>query len=153
MSDWYFREETAKSGQNLPPNQQKALSALLSNTSVEAAAQKCGLGERTVRRYLKDPTFAAAYREARDEIFTEAATGMRAIATKAITTLSSGLDESEDINTRLRAARSVLDYWIKTVELERRLKETEEFEERLKVLESFAASENGGGLPDRKWYG
>jgi hypothetical protein len=139
MSDWYLAE-TETSGQNrkdteLSANQQKALSALLTHPSIEAAAKSCGLTERTLRRYLKENAFFRdAYREARDELFAEAVGNLRRIAIKAIAGLESAIDDP-DVNVRIRAYRSILDYLFKGVDLERKIKETEELEQRIAALE------------------
>jgi hypothetical protein len=125
----------------LSPNQQKALIALLSTNSLEAAAESCGLAVRTLRNYLKDKTFSQAYRESRDKLFEEAMTTLRRIAKGALSAHEDAMGEDQDINVRLRAGRSVMDLLLKGVELERRMRETEELEARIQALE--AAKENG----------
>jgi len=148
MSDsWYFAPEAEKGGQSraseLSANQEKALAALLTNATIEAAAASCGLTDRTLRRYLKDEVFASAYREARDELFTETVTNLRRIASKATADLEAALDDPE-VTVRLRADRAILDYLFKGVELERKIRETEELEARIAALEGGAwASANG----------
>lgn len=44
--------------------QTKALQALFTEPTREAAAQKAGISPRTLREYMKDPEFRAAYNEA-----------------------------------------------------------------------------------------
>jgi hypothetical protein len=48
-----------------------------------------------------------------------------------------------DVNTELRAACRVLDYLAKLVELERRIRDQDEIEERLQALEAAAQEDNG----------
>ena len=42
---------------------ERVLAALLSHVTVKGAAAAIGLHERTMRRYLEDPAFAAEYRQ------------------------------------------------------------------------------------------
>ena len=48
----------------MTPRQQKALAALLTSPSKAAAAKAAGIAPRTLRDYLADPEFQAAYRDA-----------------------------------------------------------------------------------------
>jgi hypothetical protein len=54
----------AKSGRK----QEQAIAALLSEANVEAAALKVGIGYRTLKSWLKDREFLAAYRRARSAV-------------------------------------------------------------------------------------
>jgi DNA-binding transcriptional MerR regulator len=47
---------------------EKAITALLSSPSIEAAAKKCGVTKRTLLRWMKDETFFAEYRETRKRL-------------------------------------------------------------------------------------
>ncbi len=49
----------------LTHKQDKALIALLTEPTITAAAKKAGIGERTLYRWLDDPLFAGALRQAR----------------------------------------------------------------------------------------
>ncbi len=120
---------------SLPANQQKALAALLTTTTIEAAAAQCGLGVRTVKGYLAQETFAAVYREQRALILQETVAGLTRLGSKALTVIDGALDDGNNPNARLRAARTVLDYIAKLVELERRIREQDDLERRLEELE------------------
>ncbi len=51
---------------DLSANQEKAISALLSEATLTAAATKAGVTDRTLRRWLaEDTTFIEAYQQAR----------------------------------------------------------------------------------------
>lgn len=50
-----------------PRKEEQVIAALLTEPTIEAAATSCGIGERTLRRWLARPEFAAAYAEARRE--------------------------------------------------------------------------------------
>jgi hypothetical protein len=60
------RTNAVKKG--LTAQQERALLALLSTTSQEAAARQCGLASRSLQRYLADPVFQAEYRQRRREL-------------------------------------------------------------------------------------
>ena len=139
------RFDTATDVSSLSPNQTKALNALLSTTSIPAAAQQCGLSVATVKRYLTDATFSRIYREQRMLILQETVAGITRLGTDAISAFEDAL-EGGDLNERLRAARFVLDMIYKGVELERRIRDQEELERRLEALEeaqAHSATHNG----------
>ena len=58
---------------DLNDNQKKAIRALLSTTTVRAAAEVCGLAERTLHHYLAQEPFRDALRAEQDQL-TAAAT-------------------------------------------------------------------------------
>jgi NAD-specific glutamate dehydrogenase len=136
--------DTATDVSSLPPNQLKALNALLKNTTIEAAAKECSLGSATVKRYLADERFSRLYREQRMIILSQTVAGLTQLGSRAIEKIEAGMD-SDDENTALRAASRVLDYLVKLVELERKIRDQDEIEERLRRLEeaSLANGHNG----------
>ncbi len=52
--------------------QERAIIALLNEQTVGRAAVAAEVGQRTLYRWLKDPTFSRAYREARRDAFGQA---------------------------------------------------------------------------------
>ena len=56
----------------MTPRQQKAIQALLTSPTKAEAARAAGVGESTLRQYLKDPEFITAYREAVRELLESA---------------------------------------------------------------------------------
>src|SRR3712207_2314915 len=72
---------------SLPANQQKALAALLTTTTIEAAAAQCGLGVRTVKGYLAQENCAAVYREQRALILQETFASLTRLGSKALTVI------------------------------------------------------------------
>ncbi len=75
-------------------------------TQVQAAAF-AGVSERTVRRRLEDPDFAARVRDARAEFTRAAAAQLGGLYEKAIGVLNDSLEDG-DGKVRLRAAQVVL---------------------------------------------
>jgi len=121
----------------LSPSQHRALRALLSTTTIAAAAEEAGLGLTTIKRYLTDENFARIYREQRSLILQETVAGLQQTGNEAISVLRSSMSsEQGDPNLNLRAARTVLDFLFKGVEIERRIREQEELEERIEALEA-----------------
>ena len=53
----------------LTPPQEQALAALLKEPTITLAAKASGISESNIYRWLKEPAFKAAYREARREAF------------------------------------------------------------------------------------
>ena len=133
-------------GHDFSDGKRKALQALLVSRTIAEAADKCGMHRNTIHRYLaEDEEFARAYREARETMMAEAVTALRQSGASAAGVLANAL-EDEDVNVRLRAARTILDQLFRGVEQERRIKETEEFEQRLEELEALEAARK-----DNRW--
>jgi lipopolysaccharide biosynthesis regulator YciM len=89
---------------------EKAISALLSSNTIEAAAKKAGISKRTLCRWLDTPEFAEAYRKAKaDTLKTATAVLTRNSARAAVTLgqifLSKG---KENQSSRVSAARATL---------------------------------------------
>jgi hypothetical protein len=64
--------------------QQKAIEALLSEPSVRRAAALAGLGEKSIRRWLRLPEFSRVYQEARQQAFADALADLRAATRDAV---------------------------------------------------------------------
>src|ERR1043165_656089 len=90
-------------------------------------------------RWMKEPEFDAAYREARRSAFGQSISRMQQASTAAVTTvLKLMVDPNVAPSTRLRAAYIVLDRTAKAIELE-------DIEARLKDLERAAEESSGSG--------
>jgi hypothetical protein len=130
------RSGTVADVSELSANQVKALNALMMTTSIENAAKQCGLSVSTIKKYLIQGEFKRAYRQQRALILGETVAGITNLGTKAIGVIEGALDNAEDSNVQLRAARHALDHIAKLTELERKIVENEELEERLAALEA-----------------
>lgn len=120
-------------GEKLSRNQDVAIGALLSQSTVIAAAKVVGIGEATLRRWLKEPGFLVAYRIARREALEHSLALLQRAGSKAVETLVESL-QAESESVRLRAACAILDYSLKGSELM-------DLETRIEDLEANA---NGG---------
>jgi hypothetical protein len=87
----------------------RAILALLSTPTRRAAAQRTGISERTLDRYLADPGFARRYSEARAAAYTEALADVQAAASEAVSALRRNL-RGEDPKAEVAAARTILDF-------------------------------------------
>jgi len=125
---------TGSSGK-LSHKQEKAVAALLSETTVASAAEKAGVAEVTLYRWLKLPDFLAAYRGARREVVEKAVAQLQQLSWAASTILVRLLGSNSD-SIRLRAAQTILDQANKGLELI-------DFEERLAALEEQAGQYGG----------
>ena len=107
--------------------QQKAIEALLSESSIRQAAAVAGLGEKTIRRWLRVQEFSRAYQEARQQVFADALADLRAATHEAVDALRKAVRE-ESGALRVKAATTVLELSIRsaeTLELEVRLERLE----------------------------
>lgn len=93
---------------NLTTKQRKAIAALLSEPTTEAAAFSAGISSKTIRRWLAgDPDFAQALAEAEESAISDAARVMGAGALEAVNTLRDLL-EDPDPDRRHKAAAAYL---------------------------------------------
>jgi hypothetical protein len=119
----------------LTPNQERAIRALLTEPSVRAAAKKAKVGEASLYRWLGEPVFATAYKEARSHLLTSTLTALQSAGGMAVETLKKVMDDSAaQASARVSAAKNILEFGLKArevLEVEERLKA---IEERLKTL-------------------
>jgi len=105
-----------------------AIGALLTNPTHEAAAKAAGVSESTLARWMRDPTFAAAVREARRRALEQALGALSAATAEAVETLRVLLG-AEGEAVRVRAAVAILDHALRGAE-------TQDLEERIAALEA-----------------
>jgi hypothetical protein len=131
---------SAQHGGKRSHREEAAISALLSEGTIEAAATKAGLGESTLRRWLAEPAFMTQYRAARRHAVESAIGRLQAVTTKAVDALARNLTCGIPA-VEVGAARSVLDQAIKAVELIDLAERVEALEQ---ASELAAAREKGG---------
>lgn len=115
-------------GQKFTRSRERAIAALLSEHTVKAAADKAGISETTLHRWLRTPEFVGPYRDARRRVVEHALAQLQDAAKSAVGALrrnmSCGHPPSE-----IAAARIVLELSMRAIELI-------DFDERLSSLES-----------------
>jgi hypothetical protein len=104
--------------------QEKAIAALMTCATIPAAAKQAGVSEKTLDGWLKQPDFAAGYRQARREAVESAIGVMEKAATAASTTLLRNL-KCGVASVEVQAAKAIFELILKG-EAERRLDELEE---------------------------
>jgi phage terminase small subunit len=101
-------------GEKLSRKQEQVITALVTCPSITEAAAQCGLAEVTLRRWLKQGPFQAAYREARRAVVQQAITQVQQATGEAVETLRSVMQDSEaPASARVSAAKAVLETAIK----------------------------------------
>ena len=119
-------------GEKLSRNQERAISALLVHPTMTQAADAAGIGEVTLWRWLRIPTFKEQYRLARREAVSQAVGQLQAASSVAVVALT---DISKDVicpaSARVSAARTVLEMALKGVELEDLAVRVEELEQQV----------------------
>jgi transposase-like protein len=98
-----------KANGGLGRKKEAAILALLSQRNVDEAAQLAGVAARTLYRWMKEPQFAAAYREAKRAAFSQAIARLHQMSSAAVTTLGKAMvDPRTPAATRVRAAQTIL---------------------------------------------
>ena len=116
---------------DLTPNQEKALAALLATPTVAAAAERCGLSERTVYRYLQEDEFKERYRGERAFLLEQTVAGLQKLGIGAVGVLRRNFDAKGLPHAQIRAATNALNLMFKGTELV-------DLEERIRRLEEEA---------------
>jgi hypothetical protein len=120
------------SDENLTLNQERAILALLSEPTQQAAAEKAEVGASTLRRWLSEPAFLAAYRQARRALVEGAIAKLQAASVEAVDTLRDLLKCTDKPAVQARAAVAILEQAIKGGELIALTERVEELERMLK---------------------
>lgn len=121
----------------ITPRKEKALQALLVSRTRAEAAKAAGIGESTLREYMKDPEFSTAYKQAASELLNSATMQLRQNLTAAIDRLGQIVtDDAEASPAQISAARTLLDFNLKFTELTDVL-------DRLTELEKWRDESNG----------
>jgi hypothetical protein len=116
-------------GEKLGRKQEQAIAALLDLPTVKAAARKAGVGERTLRVWMKhDEAFRRAYAEARRRFLELSLGRMSRASGRAVTTMIRMMGAA-DAAVALRAAQGLVDRAVKGAE-------TLDILERLEALEA-----------------
>ena len=98
---------------------EEAIAALLTQRNIEEAAKATGIAPNTLLKWMKDPEFQAAYREARRAGFGQSVARLQQASGAAVSTLLKIMvDPVAPHSTRVRAADSVLDHAAKSIEIE-----------------------------------
>lgn len=93
----------------LTPRRETAILALLVEPTVRAAARRAKIGEATLQRWLREPSFRDRYERERNDLYTVAKTRLLSAAEQCVATLVAiQADSKARCADRVNAARSVL---------------------------------------------
>jgi hypothetical protein len=125
---------SAKEGHLVPSGgkarkHEQVIAALLSTPTIGEAAERAGLGVRTVKRWMRDADFAAEYTAAKQALLESAVNRLRTAALAFVDVLHSvALDATAPAGSRAAAAGRGLELLLKATafaDIERRLAELE----------------------------
>jgi hypothetical protein len=97
-------------GEKLTRQHERALATLLSAPTIEGAAAAARVSGWTLRRWLRQPAFSRAYRQARRELVERAVGRMQAATGQAGDTLVAVAKDGKRDGDRVRAAVALLDH-------------------------------------------
>jgi hypothetical protein len=125
--------ETARNpAEELSPQQEGAIVALLSDPGLTGAAKAAGVGKATLWRWMQQPAFREAYRRARREAVEQARARLQQASGEAVEALREVMNDQDAPHaSRVSAARTVLDMAMQATN-------EEEIEKRLAALEARA---------------
>ena len=128
-------------GEKLTRKQESAIAALISEPTVLQAAEKTGVGESTLWRWMKESGFRSAYRQARREVVDRAVGRVQDACAEAVETLRAVMQDSNaPASSRVTAAKSVLEIALRSMELQ-------DLEERITQLEQIAEAKDWRPVP------
>jgi hypothetical protein len=131
-------------GEKLSRKQEAVIAALLSQPTIDRAAAACEVGERTLRRWLKEPAFLTAYRDARRQVVEEAIALLQRLAGVAAATVHRNLTCGK-AGVELAAAFGVIDRALKGVEVVDLIAEVEGLRRDLEALRHAADAQARSG--------
>lgn len=98
---------------------EKAILALLSHSTIEAAAQEVGISRKTLHEWLKQEDFKGKLQEAKQETVNHVTMRIRASMAEAVDTLTEIMrDKETPPHARVSAAKAVLEAGVKVIEQE-----------------------------------
>jgi hypothetical protein len=115
--------------ENLSSKQTRAINALLSEPGFGRAAGKVGVTERTLRRWMQEPHFLLAYREASTGAIKHTVGRLQSASGDAVTVLQIVMRDAKNPPiVRLNAAKAVIEFALKGLD-------HDELQRRIEVLE------------------
>ncbi len=110
-------------------SREAAISALVANPNITEAAQTCGITRKTLHKWMKEPEFAFELAEAQKAVTKRVMRSVVSRAEKAVNVLDEIMTDIETAPpARVSAARAVLEFTMKAIELEDVLARIEELE-------------------------
>ncbi len=129
---------SALDANSLTPKQEEAITALLNCPSIAKAAEKVGMSDRQIYRWLDEPGFSKAYRAARRQAFSHAISLTQQYAPAAVATLTKiSTDPNAPHSARVSASTALLKFSRESIELD-------DLAERVAAIEQQVNSKGTG---------
>ena len=97
----------------------EAIAALLTQRNIDEAAKVAGVAPNTLLKWMRDPEFDTAYRQARRAAFGQAVARLQQGTSAAATTLlKTMIDPNTPASVRVRAAEAIFNHAAKAIEIE-----------------------------------
>jgi hypothetical protein len=128
-------------GQPSSRKREAAIGALLTTGTFAEAARKAKIGERTLRAWLREPSFCTAYRQARAQILEQALGVMQGASLSAVMCLLRNLNCGKP-GAEIAAANSLLEKSLQAVEQFDMLGRLEALEQQAAQLGATRAAYN-----------
>ncbi|MCJ2162748.1 hypothetical protein [Lentilactobacillus kefiri] len=93
----------------IKPAQEKSIVALISGKSVNAAAKAANVDKSTLYRWMLDSEYNLEYTNARSQVYRDNTQSLMKGIDKATKTLTDIMANCDNDNTRLQAAKTLLD--------------------------------------------
>ena len=117
-------------GEKLSRKMESAIAALLGQSSILKAAKKAGIGEKTLRNWIKIPAFSDAYTDARRQLMAGAVGKLQKSCSGAIGVLVKvAKDPTQPASARVTAAKAIVDAAFRGTELHEVTKRVEALED------------------------
>ena len=114
---------------------EEAIAALLTQRNLDEAARSVGIAPKTLLRWLQQPEFQVAYREARRAAYGQAIARLQQGTSAAATTLLKTLiDPATPASVKVRTAEAIFNHAAKAIEIE-------DIEARVSALEQAAETQ------------
>jgi DNA-binding transcriptional MerR regulator len=131
-------------GRKPPHKRDQAIRALIESGSVEEAADRCGVSERTLRSWLKEPAFRDAYRQARRKLLDGAVLLLQRASRRAVRALVRQLQADKPADV-IRAAEAILDRAFKGTEVLDLVAAVEELQRQVEESKRGTGSSTAAG--------
>ena len=119
-------------GEKLSRKKETAIKSLLETDTVAAAAKAAGISEATAWRWMKDPEFKEAFREAKKRVLDYSIGRLQQATGTAINALISIVsDEEAPASARVSGAKTILEMAVKVAEID-------DIENRIEALEQLS---------------
>jgi hypothetical protein len=137
------RRQVKGHGEKFSRKMEEAIIALLTQPTIPEAAKAAGVSDTTLWRWLQDPEFQAAYREARQQAVGQAIAQLQQLGSAAVRALKSVIeDEKAPHSARVAAARAAFELAYRGVEVE-------DLAERVAAIEARFKSEGCSHVQSR----